>query len=252
MNSQLISALKKLEAEDRLLDVFFRDDDVDEDEKTLRQLLDLFNQLQTPVNLEVIPRSLTDEAIALLRQCPRLLFELNQHGWRHANHEREGRKCEFGASRGFDEQVADIAAGQRRMNEAFGGDWSPVFTPPWNRCAEATYRALDQLGFAALSKDRGKRPVSGHQFREISITLDVYRWKGEPAMKSPENIFGELVAQMGELDTIGILLHHKVMDSAAFSFLRRLIESLRACPNVRFHTFQNLLRTKPESRALAD
>ncbi|MGE0885457.1 MAG: hypothetical protein AB7P14_18065 [Blastocatellales bacterium] len=251
MNDPLTGALEKLEAEGRALNIFFRDDDVDEDEATLRQLLDVFNRLQTPLNLEVIPGLLTEEAVALLRQCPPALFELNQHGWQHANHEREGRKCEFGASRGFEQQLADIAAGQRRMNEAFGDGWSAVFTPPWNRCTEATYRGLDQLGFVALSKDRGKQPVTGCGFREISITLDLYRWNGGPAMKSPENILDELVLQMDELDTIGILLHHKVMNSTAFLFLQQLIESLRNCFNIRFRTFQGLLKTNPETRAFA-
>ena len=86
---------------------------------------------------------------------------LNQHGWRHVNHERAGRKCEFGASRGYEQQLEDIANGRRRMNEAFGDGWSPVFTPPWSRRAEETFRALDQLGFAALSKSHDGRPATG-------------------------------------------------------------------------------------------
>jgi hypothetical protein len=241
MNELLINALEEWQAEARVIDIFFRDDDVDEDVDSLRPLLDLFLTLQTPVNLEVIPGLLTDAAIRMLRQCPPSLVELNQHGWRHVNHEREGRKCEFGASRSYEQQLEDIADGQRRMNEAFGDGWSPVFTPPWNRCAEVTFRALDQLGYAALSKSHDEHPATGHKFREISITLDLNRWKGDPAMKSPESIIGELVTQMYELDTIGIMLHHKVMDSTAFSLLERLIETLRAYPRVRFHTFRSLL-----------
>lgn len=248
MNEQLINVLEKSPAEERVINLFFRDDDIDEDEDGLRRLLDLFLLRQTPVNLEVVPGLLTDACVALLRQYPPSLVELNQHGWRHTNHEREGRKCEFGASRSFEQQFEDIANGQRRMNEAFGDRWSPVFTPPWNRCAEETFRALDQLGFAALSKIRGRQPIVGHKFREISITFDPYRWKGEPAMKSPESIIEELVTQMNELDTVGIMLHHKVMDSTAFFLLERLIETLRIYPGVRFHTFQSLLQAMGETR----
>src|SRR5262245_2535828 len=165
---------------------------------------------------------------------------LNQHGWRHVNHERAGRKCEFGASRGYEQQLEDIANGRRRMNEAFGDGWSPVFTPPWSRRAEETFRALDQLGFAALSKSHDGRPATGYKFREISITFDLYRWNGGPAMQSPESIVEELITQMNELDTIGILLRHKVMDSTALSLLGRLIGMLRIYLGVRFHTFQSL------------
>ena len=127
------------------------------------------------------------------------------------------------------------------MDEAFGDGWSPVFTPPWNRCAEVTFRALDLLGYAALSKSNDEHPATGYKFREISITFDLYRWKGEPAMKSSESIIEELVTQINELDTIGIMLHHKVMDSTAFSLVKRLIETFRIYPGVRFHTFQSLL-----------
>jgi Polysaccharide deacetylase len=241
MNERLINTLEEAQVEGRVINVFFRDDDVDKDEDNLRRLLDLFIAQQTPVNLEVIPGSLTDAAIRMLRQCPASLVELNQHGWRHVNHEREGRKCEFGASRSYEQQLEDIGKGRRRMNEAFGDGWSPVFTPPWNRCVEETFRALDQLGFAALSKSHDKHPATGYGFREISITFDLYRWKGEPAMKSPESIAEGLAAQLNELDTIGIMLHHKVMDSTAFFLLERLIEMLRVYPGVRFHTFQSLL-----------
>lgn len=241
MNDRLINALEELQTEARVIDIFFRDDDVDEDEDSLRRLLDLFLALQTPVSLEVIPGLLTDAAVRMLRRYPPPLVELNQHGWRHVNHEREGRKCEFGASRSYEQQLEDIAKGQRRMNEAFGDGWSSVFTPPWNRCAEETFRALDQLGFAALSKSHDGHPATGYKFREISITFDPCRWKGDPAMKSPESIIEELVTQVNELDTIGIMLHHKVMDTTAFSLLERLIGTLRIFPGVRFHTFQSLL-----------
>jgi hypothetical protein len=253
MNERLINALEESRAEARVIDIFFRDDDVDEDEDSLRLLLDLFLALRTPVNLEVIPGSLTEAAIRMLRRYPPSLVELNQHGWRHVNHEREGRKCEFGASRSYEQQLEDIANGRRRMDEAFGDGWSPVFTPPWNRCAEVTFRALDQLGYAALSKSNDEHPATGYKFREISITFDLYRWKGEPAMKSPESIIEELATQINELDTIGIMLHHKVMDSTAFSLVKRLIETFRIYPGVRFHTFQSLvsLGARPSFRAEA-
>lgn len=240
--NELENALAKLETSNRVLKVFFRNDDVDVDEPTLRQLLSSFESLNAPLDLAIIPGRLTDQCIALLEGFDRSQFGVHQHGWQHANHETAGRKCEFGISRSYDQQLNDIASGQQRMNEAFGQSWSRVFTPPWNRCTGETHRALNQLGFEALSKDSSKPPVTVYGIREISITFDFYRWKGEPAMKSPENVFAELAAQVNELGTLGIMLHHKVMDAAAFAFLRLLIETLRACPNVQFHTIQSLLR----------
>jgi peptidoglycan/xylan/chitin deacetylase (PgdA/CDA1 family) len=243
--AQLKSMLTLRQNQDAPLHIFFRNDDVDKDEATLRRLLRLFMRRETPINLGVIPGRLTAACGELLAQYVRdapALIELNQHGWRHINHEREGRKCEFGPSRTFDEQLADIAQGQSRMSEAFGTHWFPVFIPPWNRCAEDTYRALDQLGFHALSAKQGNAVVTGYRFKEISVTLDLYRWRGGASLKPSEEIFGELVAQISRRQTIGVMLHHKVMDERAFSFMDSMLDTLASCPIVRFNTFQSLLQ----------
>jgi hypothetical protein len=246
MNSSLGRLKSALALQAAPLRIFFRNDDVDEDEPPLRRLLGLFLERNTPINLGVIPGRLTAACVELLAQSagesPELL-ELNQHGWRHLNHEREGRKCEFGASRTYAEQLADIAQGQARMTEAFGPNWSPVFIPPWNRCTEETRRAIDQLGFRALSAKQESSVVTGYKFEEISITLDIFRWNGGARLKPPEEIVDEMITQLSRRQTIGVALHHKVMDDQAFFFLGFLLDTLAAHPAIGFHTFQSLLQS---------
>ena len=82
----------------------------------------------------------------------------------------------------------DIAGGKQRLEELLEERFFPGFTPPWNRCTDDTLRALDQLGFQVFSADRNGQARAGRYFREISITLDLYRWKGGAAMKAPEEI----------------------------------------------------------------
>ncbi len=247
---QLQTSLGRLQADGRTINLFFRDDDVDEDEESLQRLLRLFSGRDTPINLAIIPGLLTDGAIELLKECqagkPGLIC-LNQHGWRHVNHEREGRKCEFGSSRSFAEQFEDIARGQARLNEAFGDNWFPAFIPPWNRCAEVTFQALDQLGYQVFSAKQGGAAVTGYGFQEISITLDLYRWQGGASLKPPEEIVDDLIAQLLQRQTIGLMLHHKVMDEKAFSFLGSLLDALAPHPVVRFHTFRSLLQLSNET-----
>jgi predicted deacetylase len=158
----------------------------------------------------------------------------------HCNHEKEGRKCEFGPSRSYDEQFEDIAKGRAILEQAFPNRFFPAFTPPWNRCTTATFKALDELGFQIFSKDRGKEAVNGYRFREISTTIDLYRWKGGATMKEPEEIVSSLIDQIQDARTIGLLLHHKVMDAHAFRFLDHLLQELSRSTIVRFHTFQSL------------
>jgi predicted deacetylase len=247
--ARLKSAMAQRQYHAAPLRLFFRDDDVDEDEATLWRLLRLFRERSTPINLGVIPGRLTAACVELLAESagdsPAML-ELNQHGWRHLNHEREGRKCEFGPSRTYAEQLADIARGQERMTEAFGPNWFPVFIPPWNRCTEETRRALDQLGFRALSAKQGSSVAAGYRFEEISITLDLYRWNDGARLKSPEEVVDDLIAQLSRQQAIGVALHHKVMDEQAFSFLASLLDTFASHPAVRFHTFQSLLRQAPK------
>jgi peptidoglycan/xylan/chitin deacetylase (PgdA/CDA1 family) len=222
------------------VDVFFRDDDVDEDEPTLRRLLELFAQKNVPVILGVIPARLTNDGIQRLAQFP-MTIEIVQHGWQHVNHELTGRKCEFGNSRSFAEQLADIAQGQTRMREAFDDNWFPAFIPPWNRCTPPTCQALDQLGFHVLSQlHRDAAPRTGFSFQEISVTLDLFRWKDGARLRPQEELFEALSQQLAQPPPIGILLHHKVMHDEAFLFLEQLLDTLRQASAVCFHTFESL------------
>jgi predicted glycosyltransferase len=232
------------EAQEQDLHLFLRDDDVDVDEDSLTHLLDLALARSIPMNLEIIPGRLTPACTAILKnalRADRALLSLDQHGWMHNNHEAEGRKCEFGPSRSFTQQLNDIARGKAILESTFEDLFYPAFTPPWNRCTADTYQVLDELGFRVFSKDRGKERLTEHRFIEISTTLDLYTWKEGPRMKSPSDIIDILIEQLDTLPIVGLLLHHKVMTSDAFRFLDQVLCELRRCTVVQFHTFRTLL-----------
>ncbi|MGI9305119.1 MAG: glycosyltransferase [Gammaproteobacteria bacterium] len=248
----LFPALEDLEKRGKRVEIFFRDDDVDEDEDRLRELLDVAFARLVPVNLEIIPGRLTDAGAAMLKTIKGfdpVLMELDQHGWRHINHETEGKKCEFGGGRDYEQQYADIARGKRLLEEIFDQRFYPAFTPPWNRCTADTLKALDELGFAVFSKDRGKEPVTGYGFREISITLDLFTWKGAVRLRPAQETAAELAAQLQQLDRIGIMLHHKVMDAVAFDLFDALVAALQESAAVRFHTFESLIGISQQGAA---
>ena len=240
--TQLRNALARRQQQGVPLQLFLRDDDVTDDEPSLRRLLTLCARHTIPINLGVIPGRLTAAGIAVLndyvQQQPGLL-ELNQHGWQHVNHEPTGKKCEFGPSRDYAAQLADLAAGQAKMNEAFGAQWSPVFVPPWNRCTAVTARALAQLGFRALSRDAGQAPLP--DCREVPVTLDLFRWRGGAVLRAADELADELAQQIASTDRVGLLLHHQVLDDAAFALLDEWLRLFNQFPIVRRHTFQSLL-----------
>lgn len=243
--------LDEKETEGRELHLFLRDDDVDEDEESLKHLLDLALARGVPMNLEIVPGRLTPACTATLKnvlRADRALLSLDQHGWKHSNHEMEGRKCEFGPSRSFTQQLNDIAQGKAILESTFEELFFPAFTPPWNRCTTDTYQALEELGFQVLSKDRGKDGITGYRFSEISTTLDLYTWKHGAHMKAPHEIVQVLMSQMDMLPIVGLLLHHKVMEREAFLFLDQLLAELTRSAAVRLHTFRTLLPLTRESQ----
>ena len=243
----LQEGLERVADTQKTIPIFLRDDDIDEDEETLRHLLDIALSRNTPINLQIIPEKFTEAGVRVLKNFNRVnpdLVSINQHGYTHLNHEKKGRKCEFGPSRNFQEQFDDISKGKAILESIFPMRFFPVFTPPWNRCTPDTFKVLEELGFHLLSKDVGKHPITGYSFTEISTSLDLYTWKGGAAMKSPEDIVQLLLQQIEKLPVIGILLHHKVMDATAFAFLDQLLSQLHQWPNVEFHTFKTLMQTE--------
>src|SRR5437867_7417220 len=135
---------------------FFRDDDVGRADGRLAPLLDLFARHAVPIDLAVIPQALAPAAADALRariaRAPAPIG-IHMHGFAHVNHAPAGRKCEFGAARDVDAQRRDLELGRRRLDELLGDAVAPFFSPPWNRCTQATGRLLVELGFRVLSRD---------------------------------------------------------------------------------------------------
>ena len=56
-----------------------------------------------------------------------------QHGWRHANHARGGKKeREYPAERHPVDVADELEEGRQRLRSLFGPRVLPVFVPPWN------------------------------------------------------------------------------------------------------------------------
>lgn len=223
------------------LDLFFRDDDADDDLPELHRLLKIFGNRGVPISLAVIPGTLTRPGAQTLRRAADSgeWLELHQHGWRHENHERTGRKCEFGVSRDMDAQRTDIAQGWARLADMVGTPVAPVFTPPWNRCTPITAEVLRELGFCALSRERAGGAL-GVSLPEVSIAVDLFTWKGGAALKSPRRLGEEILRWAGERAPVGILLHHKVMRPEAFAMVEQLLDAVRSA--ARFHKLGDLCR----------
>lgn len=214
---------------------FFRDDDAGWRDDRLAGLLDLFGDHGQPLDVAVIPRELTPGLAEALREraarsAGRL--GLHQHGYAHANHERNGRKWEFGPARSRDEQRRDIDAGRRLLEDLLGDALQPIFTPPWNRCTYDTGACLVELGFAALSREAGAEPLGTPGLHELPVRVDWCKRRGGRRVELREvgRMLGEAASVPGPL---GVMLHHAEMDAADLEAAAELLELVgsheRAC-----------------------
>ncbi len=214
------------------IDVFFRDDDAGWGDERLLELIARFAVHGLPLDLAVIPAEVSD---GLAAQLVERHAGLHQHGYAHTNHEREGRKCEFGVSRSRDEQRADIAAGQERLRELFGDRLDPFFTPPWNRCTRDTGECLGELGFTLLSREHRAEPFGLDGLAELPVHLDVARL-------TPEELDERFASHVADGAPVGVMFHHAVMEPEDMARADALLALLAGHVNVVPRTMASLCR----------
>jgi predicted deacetylase len=227
------------------VELFFRDDDAGWADEALRALLDQFAAGGVPLDVAVIPGSLSPRLareLAYRQETSGGLLDLHQHGWSHANHEPEGRSCEFGPARSEDEQRADLVRGAATMHDAFGLADQPLFVPPWNRCTATTARLLEELGFAALCRDSTAAPLPGSGLPELPVTVDWFaRRRGVRVDRVGR---GDLLAEAArDARPVGVMLHHAVMTDTDLDELDALLQLVTDHPAVWLRTMAQVAGT---------
>ena len=223
-----------LDAAEAPVTVFIRDDDAGWDDPGLFALLDVCDRYDAPIDLAVIPTELRPElADALLarRVDPFSRLGLHQHGYCHANHQTEGRKCEFGAARSRQAQHEDISEGRYLLHAQLGDALDPFFTPPWNRCTADTADVLVELGFTVLSRDSTADPFGIDGLLEVVVQVDWFASRKGQRLDRAE--LGQLLAERATGPApLGVMLHHAVMDESERAGVAELLAVLTTHPNV--------------------
>ena len=176
--------------------VFFRADDIAEVSEDFSRLIALFlNHPRAIGPWRRSPPGSTSEnwaEIGKLTSDASFLWCWHQHGWSHADHSVEGKKCEFGDDRAPEDIEDDLGRGRRRLEAIMGDSFSPVFTPPWNRCGRFALDALKKLGFEAVSRSEGATPAAPSGLAQCDINVDLHTRKDPDPDKSLEALLGEL------------------------------------------------------------
>lgn len=232
--------------------VFFRADDIGAGGQAFDALCRLFREHQVPLGLAVVPAWLSSaRKDQLLESAPagERLWGWHQHGWRHVNWQRTGKKSEFGEQRPLEKQWRDIMNGQQKMQDIFGDHLLPVFTPPWNRLSLQTIKILHQLGFKAVSLD-GPLPRGGKgpaPLKNLRVSVDLHTRKSRNPDEDFETLLVELTGAVTRKEPVGIMVHHPRMTLFAFQFLSELLPLLKNHLHADCLGFRDLLDTADAS-----
>jgi len=191
-------------------------------------MMDLFSTYGLPLSLAVVPAFLTRERWRYLNGFEKKnpsRWCWHQHGWRHVNHETEGKKQEFGGGRPISKIENDLIRGKERLEMLMGDRFYPIFTPPWNRCSSGTLKLLKALNFAAVSRSRGSRPPPCRGLPDYYVNVDLHTRREAKPAAAWENLFAELKEAVAS-NYCGIMIHHRMMNDAAFDFIELLIKTL--------------------------
>ncbi len=234
--------------------LFFRADDIGAASKAFDSLCRIFRFHQVPLAMAVVPAWLSDarqEKLFLAAPMDEDLWHWHQHGWRHMNWQKRGKRCEFGSDRAADRQNEDILQGRNKMERIFGSYFVPVFTPPWNRFSSTTLRSLIKLNFKGISASDSFPPgiKFRYEIRNFPARLDLHIRKA----KDPAEDFSMLLDQFSGLTKMkgpsGIMIHHQRMTPFAFEFLDRMLYNLKHIIKAEFCGFKEMLNSTDEKKA---
>lgn len=234
--------------------VYFRADDIGAGGRAFRALCQIFRSHGVPLALSVVPAWLSDVRGKQLFEAAPLeepLWGWHQHGWRHVNWERSGKKSEFGEQRPLEKQWKDIWQGQNKMRGIFNDHLVNVFTPPWNRLSNSTLRILQELGFEGVSLEkvfpRGLRPPLS--LKNLRVTVDLHTRKARDAQQDFFDISDELTGSLSKREPVGVMLHHQRMTYFAFEYLDELLRILRTTLKAQFLSFKDILHQENNEQA---
>jgi hypothetical protein len=213
---------------------WWRDDDAVAATPALDQLLHV---ARGPIALAVIPAKLQPDLALRLQRNPEVA--VLQHGFAHRNAAPAGgRKSEFPDERDLDAMKRDLTEGFRKLSAAFGPQFMPVLTPPWNRIGGRAVAILQSIGFIGLTRYLPRPAPRVHGVNLVNTHVDVIDWRGRAGPPGGflggnaclDLFVGHLQARRaGTVDPdepTGVLSHHLVHDPATWRFLEKLRDFL--------------------------
>lgn len=233
MWSEFGELLCKLEEEKRLVNIWFRDDDMGACIPEAKGVLDLFDELEIPVLLSVIPGAMKEQTAEWIRGSKTAW--VGQHGLFHQDNSiTEGLVTEFDdALWDVDTMVEKIMEYKTKLQQDFGKQFNNSFIAPWNVLNPTLEEAISRCGFDFISNG-GVDKFNSYHIYELNTRVDMVNWDVKHAYAGEEYFFGQLFSALKEdMDApereieIGVLSHQWAIKEDGFEFLWKFTEFLR-------------------------
>ncbi len=229
---------------------FLRCDDVTKADPAFRRVCGLLKAAGLPLSCAVIPAKAGPGLASFFRAetAAGARLEALQHGLSHTGHSGNRYfKHEFGPSRPYQAQRADIAAGKKLMRKLFGRT-APVFVPPFHVYNLDTLKALAALGFKGISASRRLEPLPrGLSFLGTRVTVNEYDLELKPRPLSLKLLRSRTLAAIREGGgPAGIYFHHADIgkDFKIFSEYVSFLKTLEDRGLARFALCSELLKKR--------
>ena len=237
----LVDTLDAWRRQGRVARFWLRDDDAVEPTPALDRLLELGAKHRVPLALAVIPAHAKPSLAEYLAERPDVNVVL--HGWSHENHApSDQKKQELGAHRPAEVVLGQLAEGHARLYQMFGGRYTPILVPPWNRIDKTLLPELPAIGLSGLSVFGAEKPGP---LTTINTHADIMDWHGTRGCRPAADIVADIVKRLGEMDgdrqSMGLLTHHLVHDEAAWAFIHALFAATSGHPACRWTALSALL-----------
>ena len=222
--------------------IFFRADDIGVPSRQFREMVSLFIRYKIPLCLAVVPSWLSRTRLHALQQVTGTSSQFcwHQHGWQHKNHELSGKKQEFGSERSEEHIRQDLVNGQKRLSNLLEDQFSPFFTPPWNRCNTSTLSLLEKLEYKGVSRSSGATPISQVNLPDFQVNVDLHTRKEMNTEDSLHHLLEEIKDSLSSGIT-GVMLHHQRMNDNAIHLLDVFLQVLAEFREVRPVHFDEMI-----------
>ncbi|MBX2856527.1 MAG: polysaccharide deacetylase family protein [Rhodobacteraceae bacterium] len=242
------------------LELWWRDDDAVAATPALDQLLELCARWTAPLALASIPARVQPSLAQCIAPIPLEQVEILPHGWAHTNHAAPpAKKSEFGFDRSLSDRLSDASLGLQRLEDSFGPQLTPLFTPPWNRVDPGLLPHLPTAGMRGVSTSGPRTHVeAAPSLLRLNIHLDPIDWRGGRSLADPQAQVDRLTTLLAArrdpslapsaraapdpTEPIGLLTHHLDHDAAIWAFLEALLRHLSEHAVLKWWSARTVLR----------